>query len=52
MSLFFNKTASLNILGILIKQPSILDKVEKYQINRFDFANDLHESIFIAINNL
>lgn len=52
MSLFFNKTASLNILGILLKQPDILDKVEKYQINKFDFYNELHEIIFISINNL
>lgn len=52
MSNYFNKTASLNILGILLKQPDILDKTEKYQINSFDFNNDLHESIFISINNL
>lgn len=52
MSLYFNKTASLNILGILLKEPDILDKVEKYPINHYDFANNLHESIFICINNL
>ena len=52
MSSFFNKSASLNILGMLLKQPDILDKVEKYQINKFDFHNELHEIIFISINNL
>ena len=40
------------VLGGLIKKPSILSETEKYNLTVHDFSSNFEKTIFAAINNL
>lgn len=42
----------MQVLGGLIKQPSLLSETNKYQLDNKDFPERFHTIIFAAINNL
>ncbi len=48
---YYNKRVGTQILGSLMSKPQLL-KNKKYKISHLDFADPLHKSLFIAINNL
>lgn len=47
-----DKTSEMIVLGALLKNPELLDRVEKYQFAQEDFTDRLSKYIFVAINNL
>lgn len=47
-----DKTSEMIVLGALLKNPEILDQIEKYQFDQKDFTDRLSQYIFVAINNL
>lgn len=47
-----DKTSEMIVLGALLKNPEILDRVEKYQFGQEDFTDRLSQYIFVSINNL
>lgn len=52
MSKYVDKMANLSVLGLLIKEPTILENVDKYPISAEDFPDKVYSAIFLAINNL
>lgn len=52
MSKYVDKMANLSVLGLLIKEPTILENVDKYPISAEDFPDKIYSAIFLAINNL
>lgn len=47
-----DKTSIIQVLGNLLKQPSLLSETDKYQLENSDFPERFHKVIFAAINNL
>lgn len=50
--LYSDVMASINILGTLIKEPSLLEDTASFAISVDDFTVRLHKIIFSAVNNL
>lgn len=50
--MFVDKVAVMQVLGGLLKDPSLLSETEKYQLDNQDFTERFHIIIFAAINNL
>lgn len=49
----YNDTTSVvQVIGCILKQPSLLDNEGRYFFNEEDFTNDFHRIVFGAINNL
>lgn len=42
----------MNVIGCLLKDPSILSRVDKYKIKLKDFEEKMTQAIFMAISNL
>lgn len=47
-----DQNAALQVLGCLMKEPSLLAEVDKYKLETKDFTNRLHKIIFASIYNL
>ena len=47
-----DKTSEMIVLGALLRNPELLDRIEKYQFAQEDFTDRLSKYIFVAINNL
>ena len=47
-----DKSCIQQVLGGLIKKPSILTETEKYNLTVQDFSSTFEKTIFAAINNL
>ncbi len=48
---YYDKRSACQVLGILMKEPYRIKDKENY-LNKKDFSNGLHETIFISIYNL
>lgn len=47
-----DKTSEMIVLGALLRNPELLDRIEKYQFAQEDFTDRLSKYIFVAVNNL
>ena len=45
-------TSTLQVIGNLYMNPSLLDMKDKYFFNKEDFVEEFHQILFVAINNL
>ena len=45
-------TSTLQVIGNLYMNPSLLDMEDKYFFNKEDFIEEFHQILFVAIYNL
>ena len=51
-SKYVDQMSNIMVLGGLLREPSILDRPEKYAISDEDFVGKTQQMCFLAINNL